>query len=196
MQRRQLGGGAHAPAGPPPPAPCRRHASLRPARPSPAPSAGRAQLNFGDVLGSGELNLKEEVRAFLRQRLAQSTALAPAQILLRDKVTFTLGSLDLFVSAYWLGFRWAAGRCGRGGVPPGSVMLATRERRWHAAEVAMARAFWAGPCNIMLLLAPKASRQPRPSSPLHSPQTFYKLYTVKAVLLLACRWVVYRLKRW
>lgn len=75
--------------------------------------------------------LLAEVRHRVRERVRAQ--LTPRHILLRDKVTFTLGTLDLLASAYWLGA---------------------------------------------------------------SPTTFYKLYTVKAVVLLGIRWIYYRAKRW
>ncbi len=60
------------------------------------------QLDFGAVLE--EEDLREEVRQFLKKRLAQ-LRLRPGHILLRDKVAFVLGTLDLWLSAYWLGWR-------------------------------------------------------------------------------------------
>lgn len=82
-----------------------------------------------------EATHRKEALAVLRQRVRDRlrAQLTPRNILLRDKVTFTLGTLDLLISAYWLGA---------------------------------------------------------------SPRTFYKLFTVKAVLLLLIRWVYYRTKRW
>ena len=71
--------------------------------------------------------LREHMKDRLRAQLT------PRTILLRDKITFTLGTMDLLVSAYWLGA---------------------------------------------------------------SPRTFYKLFTVKAVLLLLIRWGYYRVKKW
>ncbi|GAB4824156.1 hypothetical protein N2152v2_011202 [Parachlorella kessleri] len=91
------------------------------------------QLDFGPVLGEADLReLQLEARRFLKRRLGQ-LRLRPRQILVRDKVAFVLGTLDLWLSAYWLG------------------------------------------C---------------------SPQSFYRLYTVKAALLMAIRWVTYRMKKW
>lgn len=70
-------------------------------------------------------------RGKLQDRLRAQ--LTPRRILVRDKIAFTVGTMDLFVSAYWLGAR---------------------------------------------------------------PSTFYKLYSIKVLLLLLIRWVYYRTKRW
>lgn len=74
-----------------------------------------------------EAEIKTRVRRFLvKQKTAKRT-------LARDKVTFMAGTVDLWLSAYWLG-------------------------AW--------------------------------------PESFYKLYTFKAGVLFATRWIVYRYKRW
>jgi len=44
---------------------------------------------------------RAEVLKEIRNRM--KAHLTPKRILLRDKITFTLGTLDLFLSAYWLG---------------------------------------------------------------------------------------------
>lgn len=51
-----------------------------------------------------DVRLREELRSFVEQRLRR-VRLRPTHILLRDKLTFVLGMTDLWVSAYWLGFR-------------------------------------------------------------------------------------------
>ena len=82
-----------------------------------------------------ERSTRKEALAMLREHMKDRlrAQLTPRTILLRDKITFTLGTMDLLVSAYWLGA---------------------------------------------------------------SPRTFYKLFTVKAVLLLLIRWGYYRVKKW
>ena len=79
-----------------------------------------------------EKNQRREILLALRRSVSTQLE-TPKTILLRDKITFTLGTLDLLISAYWLGA---------------------------------------------------------------SPKTFYKLYSAKAVVLLALRWVYYRSKKW
>jgi hypothetical protein len=75
---------------------------------------------------------RREILVSLRRSVRTQLA-TPRTILLRDKITFTLGTLDLLISAYWLGA---------------------------------------------------------------SPKSFYKLYSVKAVVLLFIRFFYYRSKRW
>jgi hypothetical protein len=79
-----------------------------------------------------EKNQRREILLALRQSVRTQLA-TPKTILLRDKITFTLGTLDLLISAYWLGA---------------------------------------------------------------SPKTFFKLYSAKAVVLLAVRFFYYRSKKW
>lgn len=55
-------------------------------------------LDFGDLLRP---EARKAALVTLRERLKQQ--LTPKRILLKDKVTFTLSTMDLFVSAYWLG---------------------------------------------------------------------------------------------
>ena len=91
-------------------------------------------VNF-ELFDLFETSQRRQAIAQFRQRLHDRfrTQITPYHILLRDKVTFTVGTLDLLASAYWLGV---------------------------------------------------------------SPRTFYKLFSVKAVLLLLIRWVYYRVKKW
>lgn len=53
-------------------------------------------LEFYDLLPEAP-----DVRELIKQRLRE--AVTPKSILLRDKVAYCLGSLDLLVSAFWLG---------------------------------------------------------------------------------------------
>lgn len=82
------------------------------------------KLDFGDLVGT---DVREHLEALLKQHVT------PHRVLLRDKLTFMLSTVDLFVSAYWLGA---------------------------------------------------------------APRSFYRLYTVKVVVLMALRWIYYRFKRW
>lgn len=88
-----------------------------------------------DIADFLQPSMRKEAMHKLRTKIQDRlrAQLTPRRILLRDKLTFTLGTMDLFVSAYWLGAR---------------------------------------------------------------PQEFYKLYTVKAIVLLVTRWIHYRAKRW
>lgn len=86
------------------------------------------ELDLGALfLPSARKEAIAEVRDRLRRKLREQ--LTPQRVMLRDKWTFTLGSMDLFFSAYWLG---------------------------------------------------------------SSPSTFYKLYSVKVVVMLLLRFVHYR----
>lgn len=126
----------------------------RPPRPllrllRPSPAAHAAQCDFRELQQQGEHLLKEEVRQFLaqqRRRLASSMRLRPRQILLRDKVTFVLGTLDLWLSAYWLGWRCvpafgtggkggSSGARGRGGVLPSPCL----GQHWVEGRVVLLR---------------------------------------------------------
>jgi len=49
-----------------------------------------------------EKDQRQEILLALRHNVKTQLA-TPKTILLRDKVTFTLGTLDLLISAYWLG---------------------------------------------------------------------------------------------
>lgn len=84
---------------------------------------------------AGSLSGRRRAAALLKLRLDEflDKQREPLRTLSRDKLTFVLGSVDLWISAFWLG---------------------------------------------------------------SSPETFYVLYTVKAILLLSIRWIVYRYKRW
>lgn len=181
-----------------------------------------------------QINIRKLIRAELRQSLRKVIARQqrPATTLMRDKLTFVLGTLDLYLSAYWLGAwcvrgggaprdgRWEGSWRGGGmprwklqglrrlGAPRDTVCSHPRPltpqaeslaARGHGAlTCAHGRACggvlpcWPGPGRARSVRPPNALPPPRTPRP----DTFYRLYTVKAAVLFCIRWVVYRYKKW